>query len=80
MRFTALSPSPNKKNANALCVAGVESGRGFGRRRKGRGIEERGYGTPAIRTPFCSYLSVRKFLIGRAIMSNLLTCIRKKQP
>ena len=42
MRFTALSPSPNKKNANALCVAGVESGRGFGGRRKGRGIEERG--------------------------------------
>ena len=41
MRFTALSPSPNKKNANALCVAGVESGRGFGGRRKGRAIEER---------------------------------------
>ena len=28
----------------------------MGERKKGGGIEERGRGTPAIRTPFCSFL------------------------
>ena len=37
-------------------VAGVEGGRGYGKREKGREVGERGEGTPATRTPFYSFL------------------------
>ena len=49
---------------------------------KGGGLRREGKGTPAIRTLLfiSADAGVGKFLIGRVIMSNLLTCIGKKQP
>ena len=38
------------------CVAGVEKGRGWGKREKGSGVGERVEEAPAIRTLFYSFL------------------------
>ena len=51
------SEETGESNSHEIAwVAGVEGGRGYGKREKGREVGERGEGTPAIRTPFYSFL------------------------